>query len=114
MKAIDTIVTALAAGATADFRPNIRYEKHEINEAYDRLKALIQAKYPQVQADLLAVGPGSAERKQAMRQQLEAAGAANDADLLEQAQAVLAEVAENDPEAVWAAKTPEPPPHMKD
>jgi hypothetical protein len=110
------ITKALAAGAVAMLRPNLR-DRHEsqreIEEAYKTLKAMIEAHYGQVGVDLLEIGPGSAERQAAIAQQLDEAGATEDEDILRQAQLVLDIISEEDPTALWASEVAEPPPHLR-
>lgn len=106
----------MAAGATAAFRPNLmdRHEsQNEIAEATQTLKKMIQRQYPQVDIDLLDIGPGSAERQNAVIEQLQATGATEDEAILRQAQVVLDIIADEEPEALWAAKPAESPPQHK-
>jgi hypothetical protein len=116
MNAKSMITKALAAGAVAMLRPNLR-DRHEsqrkIEEAYQTFKAMIEAHYGQVDVDLLEIGPGSAERQAAIAQQLDEAGATEDEDILRQAQLVLDIISEEDPTALWASEVAEPPPHLR-
>ena len=110
------LMKALAAGAAADLRPNLmgRHEsQNEIAEATQTLKKMIQRQYPQVDIDLLDIGPGSAERQSAVAEQIQAAGAAEDEAILRQAQVVLDIIGDEEPEALWAAKPAESPPQHK-
>jgi hypothetical protein len=110
------LMKALAAGAVASFRPNLMGlpdSQKDIVLAYQELKEMIQAQYPQIDVDLLDVGPGSAERQEAMTQQLQAAGVTEDKEILRQAQTVLDVIAEENPESVWASDVAEPPSHLK-
>jgi hypothetical protein len=113
----ETVLTkALAAGAVAMFRPNVvkRHEgKRKIDREYLELKALIKEKYPQVNADMLDLGPGSAEAQGAMAEQLKEAGVTEDDEVTHQAQALLKAISEEDPSALWAAQPAEPPAHLK-
>lgn len=112
MNPITTIKRALAAGAAADFRPNPSADtKHPLSEEFQTLKSLIEQKYPQVDADLLDVGPGSAERQEAMVEQLREVGADEDEEILRQAQVVLETAAELDPRVLNAAEVSEKTPH---
>ena len=116
MDAKTMIMKALAAGVVAMLRPNLR-DRHEsqreIEDAYQALKAMIKAQYEQVDVDLLEIGPGSAERQEAITQQLVEAGATEDESILHQAQLVLDIIAEENPESLWASEVAEPPPHLK-
>lgn len=115
MKPIETIKTALAAGAAANFRPNPSADvKEPLDESYLTLKSLIEQKYPQVDVDLLEVGPGSAERQEVMIEQLREVGAAEDEEVLRQAQVVLDTAAELDPQVLIAAEVSETTPHASD
>jgi hypothetical protein len=110
------ITKALASGAVAMLRPNPE-DKHDsqkgIADAYQALKAMIEKQYEQVEVDLLEIGPGSAERQEAIAQQLDQAGAVEDENILRQAQLVLDIISEEDPTALWASEVIEPPPHLR-
>lgn len=115
MKPINTIKTALAAGAAANFRPNPSADtKEPLSEDYLTLKSLIEQKHPQVDVDLLDVGPGSAERQEAMLEQLREVGVAEDEEILRQAQVVLDTAAELDPRVLNAAEVSEKTPHASE
>lgn len=112
---INTIKTALAAGAAANFRPNPSADTTEpLSENYQTLKSLVEQKYPQVDVDLLEVGPGSAERQEAVIEQLREAGVAEDEEILRQAQVVLDTAAELDPQVLIAAEVSEKTPHASE
>lgn len=112
-----TLLTkALAAGAVAMLRPNVmkRHEyKRKIDGAYLDLKESIREKYSQVNVDILDLGPGSAEAQQAMAKQLQDAGATEDEELLRQAEALIEIIIGENPSALWASETAEPPAHLK-
>lgn len=110
MKPVTLIRTAMAAGAAANFRPNIFAAGHVITDDYLALKSLIKQKYPGVDVDLLDIGPGSAERQEVITEQLREAGIAEDEEVLRQAQAVLDAIAEHDPKALKAAEVTEKSP----
>ena len=115
MEPITTIKTALAAGAAANFRPNpIADIEDTISEEYLTLKLLIEQRYPRVDADLLDVGPGSAERQEALIEQLREAGVAEDEEIVRQAQVVLDTAAELDPDVFKGAEVSEKTPHDSD
>ena len=112
MEPLDTIKTALAAGAAADFRPNPSADtEYPLTENYQTLKSLIEQKYPHVDVDLLEVGPGSAGRHEAMIEQLREAGVAEDEEVLRQAQVLLDTAAELNPSVLEAAEVSETTPH---
>lgn len=110
------LTIALAAGAVIMFRPNIfrgEAAMAELETAYQKLKALIRARYRQVDENLLDIAPGSAERQEALANQLVAAGATEDEVVVQQAQTLLDIIAEKDPDAIWAAAPAEPPAQLK-
>ncbi|MBK8904856.1 MAG: hypothetical protein IPM53_26995 [Anaerolineaceae bacterium] len=117
MDASDILVKALAAGATAALRPNRMYLpdfQKEIMPLYLQLKALLEERYGStVNVDLLDIGPGSAERQEAMAQQLQASGAANDEDVMQLARKLVAIITDENPESIWASNVAEPPEHLK-
>lgn len=91
METIMQIVTALAAGALAA-GPEVAGQA--VKDAYAGLKGLVVRKLGgkgEVQAAvrLLERKPESQERQTALAEELEAAGAANDRDLAQAAQALL-------------------------
>lgn len=117
LKASDILVKALAAGATAVRRPNRLYLpnalKH-ITPVYGELKTLLEARYGrEVKADLLDIGPGSAKRQETMAQQLQASGAADDQDVMHLAKKLVAIIADENPESIWATNIAAPPDHLK-
>lgn len=117
LDASDILMKALAAGATAVLRPNRIYLpnalKH-ITPVYGELKALLEERYGrEVNVDLLDIGPGSAERQEAMSQQLQASGAAADEDVMRLAKQLVAIIADENPESIWASNVAEPPEHLK-
>ncbi len=107
------LVKALAAGAVATLRPN-RMGKLEsqtgIDNSYYELKEMIRERYPQVDVDVLDIGPGSAERQKAIASQIEDVGVVDDEEILYQAQLVLNAIAKNNPEVLWASSTADPAP----
>ena len=109
MEPVAKIVKALAAGAASSLRPNVMgLENTIVIDRYQNLKELIGRKYAQVDENLLDIGPASAERQQQMMAQLQAAGAAEDEEILRQVELLLAAIEEHDPEAIWAS-TPNKP-----
>lgn len=99
------IMQALAAGAAASFRPNqttVPVTERPLNQSYAALKEMVRQKYPQIEVDLLDIGPASAERQQKLAGQLEASGALADEALQAQAKTVMVEIYEHEPEAAAA------------
>lgn len=110
------LVKALSAGAVIMSRPNIVEgigPETQIKADYQKLKAMLAASYPQVDVHMLDIAPGSEARQETIAQQLEASGAAEDADILQQARVLLDIIKEEDPSAVWATAVAEPPAHLK-
>ena len=104
MEPVEEIVKAMAAGAASYFRPNVRGLAHtEVIDRYEALKDLIGRKYAKVDEELLEIGPASAGRQQQMMAQLEAVGADEDEEIMDQVELLLAAIREHDPEAFWAA-----------
>ena len=117
MNASEILMKALAAGATAALRPNQMYRpdfQKEISPAYLELKAMIKERYGQaVDVNLLNIGPGSPDRQEAVTQQLQTSGAADDEVVLQQAQKLLTIIAAENPESIWASNVTEPPDQLK-
>jgi hypothetical protein len=116
MDAKTRLTKALAAGAVIMSRPNIIKgigPDTQIKTAYLKLKETLQARYKQVDEDLLDIGPGSEERQETMANQLEEAGATEDEVIMQQAQELLDIIYKVDPSAIWASAVAEPPAHLK-
>ena len=104
MEPIAKIVKALAAGAASNLRPNVvGLENLVVIDQYQALKELIGRKYAQVDENILDIGPASAERQQKMMDQLQASGAGEDEEVLQQVEVLLSAIMEHDPEAIWAS-----------
>ena len=86
MDPITIIVTALVAGAAAGLRP---MAEEAIKDAYAGIKALIQRKYGDVDLAALEKKPESEAKRASVTEDLSDAGAGDDAELLEQAKALL-------------------------
>jgi hypothetical protein len=99
MDPITIIVTALVAGAAAGLKPTA---EQVVKDAYEGIKTLIKRKYARVSVDNLEGDPASEARKSVVREDLEKAGAAGDAELLVKAQQVLDTVREHAPQAAAA------------
>ncbi len=111
------LTKALAAGAVIMSRPNLFKgsidPEEQVKPAYQKLKGMLQEHYGQINADLLDIAPGSAERQEAIANQLEESGATEDEAVMQQAQAVLDIIYKVDPAAIWATAEAEPPSHLK-
>jgi hypothetical protein len=86
MDPLTSIVTALVAGAAAALKPTV---EQVIKDTYAGLKALITRKYATVNVDLLEQNPSSETRQAVVKEDLEKVAAAQDAEVLAQAQALL-------------------------
>jgi hypothetical protein len=86
MEPISAIVTALALGAASALKD---VAGQGIKDAYAGLKALIQRKYAQVPLAQLEAKPDSKARREVVEEELTAAGAVHDEELLQLVKAVL-------------------------
>jgi hypothetical protein len=93
MDPISIIVAALAAGAAAGLKPAA---EQAVKDAYAGIKALIQRKYGGVDLSSLEKKPESETKRASVAEDLIDAGAAQDAELLERAKALLDAVAQHD------------------
>lgn len=87
-------LTKALAGAVAIFRPNRTdgpVYREDMSNAYLKLKEMIQEEYPQMDVDLLDIGPGSAERQQLIALQLQDAGVLLNEKILYQARLHIGE-----------------------
>jgi hypothetical protein len=99
MDPIMSIVMALAAGAAAALQP---VAEQVIKNGYAGLKALITRKYAQVQIDQLEANPSSKSRRGVVEEDLKAARAETDAEVLRKAQELLEAIQRQAPEAATA------------
>jgi hypothetical protein len=99
MDPLISIVMALAAGAAAALKP---VAEQVIKDSYAGLKALITRKYAQVQVDQLEANPSSKNRRRVVEEELAAAGADQDTEVLQQAQALLEAIQRQAPETAAA------------
>jgi hypothetical protein len=99
MDPITSIVMALAAGAAAALKP---MAEQAIKDGYAGLKALITRKYARVTVDQLEANPSSKNRRGVVEEELAAAGAVTDAEVLQQAQALLEAIQRQAPETAAA------------
>ncbi len=91
-----TIVTALATGAAAGLKPSA---EQVVKDAYNGLKLLIQRKYAMVDLAQLEGRPASEAKRASLAEDLREAGAAEDAELVEHARALVDVVERHDPAA---------------
>jgi hypothetical protein len=99
MDPLTSLVMALAAGAAAALKP---VAGQVIKDSYAGLKALITRKYAQVHVDQLEANPSSKNRRGVVEEELAAAGADQDAEVLQHAQALLEAIQRQAPEAAAA------------
>lgn len=99
MDPVSAIVAALSAGAALAAK---EVATQAVKEAYDGLKSLIAGRFGSVDVDLIERNPDSAGRQAAVREELDAAGAAGAADVLAAAQALLERIEKDAPEKAAA------------
>jgi hypothetical protein len=99
MDPLTSLVTALAAGAAAALQSTV---EQVVKDGYTALKGLIQRKYAQVSLDQLEANPSSKSRRGVVEEDLKAAGAETDAEVLQQAQALLEAIQRQAPQATIA------------
>jgi hypothetical protein len=93
MEPVTIMVTALAAGAAAALKSTA---EQAIKDAYAGFKALIQRKYGIASVEALELKPDSEAKRTSVTEDLTAAGAGNDQELLDQAKALLDAVKAHD------------------
>lgn len=101
MEPVTMIVMALAAGAAAGLKPTA---ENVILDAYSALKKLIQERYTQAKlsVDIIEQDPKEESNRVSAQALLEKTDAAQDEDVLRQAQTVLNAVSEHAPETAAA------------
>jgi hypothetical protein len=99
MDPLTSLVTALAAGAAAALQSTV---EQSVKDGYAALKGLIQRKYTQVNLDQLEANPSSKSRQGVAEEELAAAGADHDAEVLQHAQALLEAIRSHAPAAASA------------
>lgn len=99
MEPIAAIVTALALGAAAGLK---EVAGQAVRDAYSGLRAIIQRKYAKVPLVQLEENPESRSRRGVVEEELAAAGAEHDEELLRQAQKLIDAVQQHAPETAAA------------
>jgi hypothetical protein len=99
MDPLTSLVTALAAGAAAALQSTV---EQGVKDSYAALKGLIQRNYTQVSLDQLEANPTSKSRRGVVEEDLKAAGADQDAEVLQHAQVLLETIQRHAPEAAAA------------
>jgi predicted YcjX-like family ATPase len=101
MDPITAIVTAVAIGAAEALNSTA---KQAVQDLYTGLKTLIQDKYHGANSSLEALEkkPDSVSKRDSLQEDLHDSDAANDVELLQQAQALLKSIEEHAPQAAQA------------
>jgi hypothetical protein len=99
MDPLTSLVTALAAGAAAALHSTV---EQTVKDGYAALKALLQRKYTQVDINQLEANPTSKNCRGVVEEELAAAGADQDAEVLQQAQILLEAIQRQAPETAAA------------
>ena len=99
MDPLMSLVTALAAGAAAALQSTV---EQVVKDGYTALKGLIQRKYAQVDVNQIEANPTSKNRRGVVEEELAAAGADKDAEVLQQAQVLLEAIQRQTPQAAAA------------
>ncbi|MEI6708855.1 MAG: hypothetical protein WCK96_17165 [Methylococcales bacterium] len=101
MDPITAIVTAVAIGAAEALNSTA---KQAVQDLYAGIKTLIQNKYHSANSSLEALEkkPESASKRDSLQEDLHDSGAANDAELLQKAQALLKAIEDHAPQAAQA------------
>jgi hypothetical protein len=99
---MEPITAALAAGAAAGLTA---VASQVVKDAYGRLKAVLAARFPQVQTHVQALEtrPGSQAKQASLAEELAEVGAERDAELLQLAQALVEAIEREAPEAAAQA-----------
>jgi hypothetical protein len=95
MDPISIIITALVTGAAAALKPTT---EQVIKDAYAGLKALICRKYERVNLSMLESDPTSQARQAVVKEDFEETSVRQDADVLQQAKALLDAIQTHAPE----------------
>ncbi|RIK53553.1 MAG: hypothetical protein DCC57_08160 [Chloroflexi bacterium] len=86
MEPVTLIVTAVALGAAAGLKPTV---EQAVKDAYAGIKTLILRKYGAVGLEAVEKKPDSKPKQESLAEDLQEAGAAQDTELLAQAQALI-------------------------
>ncbi len=86
MDPVSLILMALVTGATAALKPTA---EAAVKDAYSGIRTLIQERYKKVSVDLIERDPVSKARQAVVQEDLANAGAGDDVELLQKAEAVL-------------------------
>jgi hypothetical protein len=100
MDPIGAVALSLALGAASIAGNEI--VSALVTDAYDGLKNLIKRRYPKVSVDSLEQAPDSKNRRAVVEEDLAAAGAAQDAELLAAAQKLIELIHQHAPNAAAA------------
>lgn len=93
---MDPITAALAAGAAAGLADTV---SQAVRDAYGALRTALAARYPDVDARPLERLPGSGPKQESLSEDVVAAGAHEDAELLRLARALIDAVEREAPQA---------------
>ena len=99
MDPLTSLVTALAAGGAAALQSTV---EQGVKDGYAALKGLIRRKYARVNLNQLEANPSSKSRRDVVEEELAAAGADKDAEVLQQAQVLLEAIQRHAPQAAAA------------
>lgn len=100
----EILVLSLGVGAAAENMPNADVFSQKAVDNYIQLRDMVEEEFRRVDADLLEVGPGSLERQEQLRQQIEDTKISENAAIMAQAKVVLENVVEYVPGAAAALK----------
>lgn len=102
MDSSEFIVLAMASAAAASFRPNPFAQTRPEERAYLALQRRLSERYPAVPADILNIGPASAERQAALKAALRESGADRDEAILQAAGELARLVLQHNPTSATA------------
>ncbi|MCB0036359.1 MAG: hypothetical protein KDE51_20145 [Anaerolineales bacterium] len=100
----EILVLTLGVGAAAENMPNADVFSQKAVDNYIQLREMVEEEFRRVDADLLEVGPGSPERQEKLRQQIEETNLSENNAIMAQAKVVLENVVEYVPGAAAALK----------
>jgi hypothetical protein len=102
MSLVNAVMLALATGAAARMEPNVFRRERPAVAIYQALVALLEQRFPAVDARLMEIAPGSLERQRLLAQQLGQSNAAADGAVIKASKRVLQEVLQGAPQATVA------------